>query len=308
MTKWLAAAAGCTLTLPVLLIVLVAATGAPAATVDEGGPNGPPSALAKNDIPPDYLRSYTDAAGACPSLPWSVLAGIGKVESDHGRSVAPGVHAGANRAGARGPMQFLPSTFARHGVDGDGDGRTDVYNPTDAIHSAANYLCASGARGGTDEGLREAIYAYNHADSYVDQVLEWAAKYTAPTVSDVAAKAITFAKRQIGDPYVWGAEGPDAYDCSGLTYAAYKHAGVTIGRTTHQWRQTGPRIRLSEIQPGDLLYSAGSRGTATNPGHVVMYLGDDKVIEAPQSGSIVQISPLDLPSITIATRPAALAH
>ncbi|WP_055483412.1 lytic transglycosylase domain-containing protein [Sphaerimonospora mesophila] len=81
------------------------------------------------DIPPDYLRLYQQA-GQAYGIAWPVLASIGKVESDHGRSTAPGVHSGANRAGAMGPMQFLASTWAAYGVDGDGDGRTDVYRPT----------------------------------------------------------------------------------------------------------------------------------------------------------------------------------
>jgi hypothetical protein len=145
------------------------------------GPNAlrdDPSPLARNDIPPHYRTLYTSAAHRCPQLPWSVLAGIGKVESDHGRSTAPGVHKGANHAGARGPMQFLPATFAHYGVDGDHDGRTTPYDPADAIPSAARLLCAEGAHDGTLPGIKTALYAYNHAGWYVDQTLNWAVRYT----------------------------------------------------------------------------------------------------------------------------------
>ena len=123
----------------------------------------------------------------------------------------------------------------------------------------------------------------------------------------VAATAIAFAEAQLGKPYQWGAAGPDAYDCSGLVYAAYAAAGIRLGRTTYQWQQDGPVVPLSQIQPGDLLFSAGSDGTPANPGHVVMYLGDGQVIQAPQTGQDVQIDPADLASVVVATRPAGLA-
>ena len=123
----------------------------------------------------------------------------------------------------------------------------------------------------------------------------------------VAATAIAFAKAQLGKPYQWGAAGPDAYDCSGLVYAAYAAAGIRLGRTTYQWQQDGPVVPLSQIQPGDLLFSAGSDGTPANPGHVVMYLGDGQVIQAPQTGQDVQVDPVDLASVVVATRPAGLA-
>ena len=123
----------------------------------------------------------------------------------------------------------------------------------------------------------------------------------------MAATAIAFAKAQLGKPYQWGAAGPDAYDCSGLVYAAYAAAGIHIARTTYQWQQDGPVVPLSQIQPGDLLFSAGSDGTPGNPGHVVMYLGGGQVIQAPQTGQDVQIDPADLASVVVATRPAGLA-
>jgi hypothetical protein len=108
--KWLAAGAAVVVALPVALLFLVAAGAVPSAA--SAGLAGGPSALALADVPPAYLAWYMGAAQTCPGLPWGVLAGIGKVESDHGRSDAPGVHSGANFAGAEGPMQFRPATFA----------------------------------------------------------------------------------------------------------------------------------------------------------------------------------------------------
>jgi cell wall-associated NlpC family hydrolase len=152
------------------------------------------------------------------------------------------------------------------------------------------------------------VFAYNHSWSYVSQVLTWAARYTVPAPASAAATAIAFALRQVGKPYQWGAAGPDAYDCSGLVFAAYATAGIHIARITFGWQQDGPTVPLADIQPGDLLFSAGSDGTATNPGHVVMYLGGGQVIQAPQAGEDVQIDPLSLIGVVVATRPADLPH
>ena len=126
-------------------------------------------------IPADYLALYQAAAPTCSGLPWEVLAGIGSIETNHGRSRLPGVHSGSNYAGAKGPMQFLQATFDGYAVDGDGDGIKNVYDPADAIFSAAHYLCANGA--GNTSRLWHAIYQYNHADWYVDQVLRQAVAY-----------------------------------------------------------------------------------------------------------------------------------
>ncbi|MEO8106225.1 MAG: lytic transglycosylase domain-containing protein [Actinomycetes bacterium] len=115
-------------------------------------------------IPKSYLRLYQAAAATCPGLPWPVLAAIGQVESGHGSNTGP------SSSGAMGPMQFLPSTFGAYAVDGDGDGIADIWNPSDAIYSATNYLCANGAGGGP-RALYGAIYRYNHADWYVLMVM-----------------------------------------------------------------------------------------------------------------------------------------
>jgi cell wall-associated NlpC family hydrolase len=308
--KTVTAAGVAAVALPLLLILLVTASPAPPpATAAPAGLDGAATGIAIAGIPPQYLMWYMDAARTCPGLPWSVLAGIGEAESDHGRSPLPGVHSGANSAGAEGPMQFEPATFAQYATGPDRP--PSPYDPADAIYTAAAMLCASGARGGSPAGIEQAVFAYNHAQWYVNEVMSWAARYAAQgggqPASTVAATAITFAKQQIGKPYQWGAAGPGAYDCSGLVYAAYAAAGVHIARTTYQWQQDGPVVPLSQIQPGDLLFSAGSDGTPQNPGHVVMYLGGGQVIQAPQAGQDVQTGPADLASIVVATRPAGLA-
>ena len=305
MFKWLALTAAVAVVLPLGLVLLL--TAQPSASQASITTIGAPSTTALGDIPPAYLTLYEAAAATCPGPPWTVLAGIGKVESDQGRSALPGVRSGANFAGAEGPMQFEPATFTQYAVDGDHDGQVSPYDPADAVYTAAAMLCANGAASGTTAGVRQAIFAYNHSQAYVTTVLTWANRYGVPAATRPAATAVAFALRQLGKPYQWGATGPDAYDCSGLVYAAYAAAGIHLARTTFGWRQDGPQVPLSQLQPGDLLFSAGSDGTLANPGHVVMYLGGGQVIQAPQTGEDVQIDPLDLAGVVVATRPADLS-
>ena len=136
------------------------------------------------DIPSRYLVAYRDAATAfgLGSDGWSYLAAIGKIETDHGRSSAPGVRSGQNAHGCcAGPMQIHNGfgtgggTWGRYAVDGNGDGRLDIYTPEDAIATAARYLAASGA----PADWPSAIFAYNHADWYVRRVSAQAAEYRA---------------------------------------------------------------------------------------------------------------------------------
>jgi len=172
-----------------------------------------PSAAAANGIPANYLALY-QAAGQQYGLPWTLLAAIGSIESDHGRSTAPGVSSGSNSAGAMGPMQFVAGTWRGYGVDGDHDGDKDVYDPRDAIPGAANYLRASGAPG----NLHDAIFAYNHAEWYVQKVLAGMRLFaaTAPTSSasaraadtTTAAPAATTAVLNLGDSLAQGTAAP----------------------------------------------------------------------------------------------------
>jgi hypothetical protein len=136
-----------------------------------------PASLAS--IPARYLTWYRDAARTCPGLSWEVLAGIGTMESDNGRSTARGVHKGKNRKGAEGPMQFEPSTFVEYAVRADPSRPLTPYDPADAIFTAARMLCADGAAGGSPTRIRQAIFAYNHACWYVRDVLAIATRYTA---------------------------------------------------------------------------------------------------------------------------------
>jgi hypothetical protein len=132
----------------------------------------PASSTATTDIPAGYLRLYQQA-GRRYRVPWSVLAGIGKVESDHGRSRLPGVRSGANFAGACGPMQIgcVPGSAA--GNSWARYGRGSPHDPAAAIPAAARYLVGHGAH----RNLDRAIYGYNHAWWYVAKVKRWATRY-----------------------------------------------------------------------------------------------------------------------------------
>ncbi|WP_327289151.1 C40 family peptidase [Streptomyces sp. NBC_01198] len=117
------------------------------------------------------------------------------------------------------------------------------------------------------------------------------------TASPRAARAVAFAYRALGLPYVWGATGPHAYDCSGLTQAAWRSAGVSLPRTTYTQINAGHRISRSQLQPGDLVffYSGAS--------HVGLYIGGGNMIHAPHPGSPVRVAPISEMPFAAAVRP-----
>jgi murein DD-endopeptidase MepM/ murein hydrolase activator NlpD len=121
----------------------------------------PDTVIDEFGIPPFLLPIY-QAAGLRYGVPWEVLAAINEVETAYGRNLS------VSSAGAMGWMQFMPATWEAYGVDANEDGRRDPFSPVDAIFAAARYLRAAGA----DTDIRKAIYAYNHADWYVDSVVE----------------------------------------------------------------------------------------------------------------------------------------
>ncbi|SDQ46251.1 NlpC/P60 family protein [Thermostaphylospora chromogena] len=266
------------------------------------------SQTAVSDIPPDYLELYKKH-GEAIGVQWNVLAAVGKRETDHGRSNLPGVSSGTNSAGAAGPMQFListwggkpkikiPSRFNGYASDGDGDGWADVYNPADAILGAAKML----KRNGAPEDVRRALFVYNRAWWYVDQVMEIARKYASdgevnlPPEADAACddtildqvedevvqQILDYALAQRGKPYRWGGTGPDAFDCSGIVYMAYRSAGLSIPRTTFDQWPFGVRVKPGEERPGDLIFFNTGPGTAPDrPGHVALVVSKGKMVEA----------------------------
>ena len=304
------------------------------------------STEAANSIPSDYLKWF-QRVGLQYNVPWTILAGIGKVESDDGRTALPGVTAASvsNAFGAAGPMQIgikgasgnswggapiHKASVAVTGVatDEDGDGTASVYDPADAIAGAAKYLVAHGVQ----QNAAAAVFAYNHADWYVQEVLNWASTYaaggftvaqvnqtgnnTAGTAAtgtggqscmgnsqlasfvapnEIVSQAVNYAEEQLGKPYLWGGTGPDAFDCSGLTLMAYRAAGVNIPRTSQQQWKGLPHVPAAKVVPGDLVFFAGSDGTRTAPGHVGIVISKNTMIEAYAAGTPVRVSTFGTP-------------
>jgi cell wall-associated NlpC family hydrolase len=293
------------------------------------------SGQAKNSIPANYLSWY-QKVGKQYGVPWVILAGIGTVESNNGRSTLPGVHSDQNGFGAAGPMQIgiggaagntwggAPSHPASEKVSGvavdeDGDGVASVYDPADAIAGAAKDLLAHDVLANPSA----AIFSYNHLQSYVTAVETNASRYSsggysvsasvgspstttascvqlAGTVvgggsntvpNQVVSQAISFAQQQIGKPYLWGGTGPDSFDCSGLMMMAYEASGISIPRTSQAQFAWGPKVPASQVEPGDLVYFAGSDGTPTDPGHVGLVIGGGLMIEAYSTGFPLRIAP-----------------
>jgi hypothetical protein len=131
-----------------------------------GAVGGAPTGAAQDAIPSNLMPIFK-AAQQKYGVPWNILAGINRVETDFGRNMA------VSSAGAIGWMQFMPATWATYGVDANNDGKKDPMDPADAIFTAAKYLRA----GGAPKNIRAAIFSYNHANWYVDEVLSYAKKY-----------------------------------------------------------------------------------------------------------------------------------
>jgi cell wall-associated NlpC family hydrolase len=279
----------------VLLVAVVAAGAGSGIASLLGGGDATPSATATADIPAALLALYQQAALTCPGLPWTVLAAIGTVESGNGTSTLPGVHSGANSAGAEGPMQFEPATFAAYDqpVPPGGADPPSPYDPTDAVYAAARDLCANGAQNGAD--LKAAVFAYNHASWYVTEVLDLANTYSQTQAQTVAAGtaggvAVDWALAQVGTPYIWGGETPGVgFDCSGLVQAAYKAAGITLPRVAQdQYDATAKLGPGDPLQPGDLIFFGGGPTDVT---HVGIYIGNGQMVDAPHTGADVRVEP-----------------
>jgi membrane-bound lytic murein transglycosylase B len=133
------------------------------------------SSLAKSEIPARFMALYV-GAGRRYGLEWAMLAAVGEMESQHGRSALRGVRSGANPQGAAGPMQLMPAAWRGYGLSVDGNAPMNVYDPADAINAAASFLKANGA----PVNWTEALYAYNHSWRYVQHVLALAALYRRP--------------------------------------------------------------------------------------------------------------------------------
>ena len=294
-------------------VLMAAATGVVSASLLGGpgsgagagaGPGAGVAGLASSAIPAGMLALYREAAATCPGLSWTVLAAIGTVESGNGTSELPGVHSGANAAGAEGPMQFEPATFSSYDepVPPGGADPPSPYDATDAVFAAARMLCADGAAGGSD--VSGAVLVYNHSASYVAEVLALAQQYAGSgTMAGVGAGAgaagegqiaADWALTQVGTPYAWGAESPGVgFDCSGLTQSAYREAGIALPRVAQDQFDAGPELGTGAVLlPGDLVFFGNGPESVS---HVGLYVGvsDGRamMVDAPHRGADVRVEP-----------------
>lgn len=278
--------------------VAIVASAASLSGLGGGAPTASSAATAQ--IPAAMLALYEQAAASCPGLPWTIVAAIGTIESDNGQSDLPGVHSGANPAGAEGPMQFEPATFAAYDepIPPGGAVPPSPYDPTDAVYAAVRLLCANGGAGGAD--IAGAVYDYNHSAAYVAQVLALAQTYaagTSPVASGAVSPdgtgpvAVSWALAQIGTPYVWGGETPGVgFDCSGLVQAAYAVAGVALPRVAQDQYDATPKLAAgAALAPGDLVFFGGGPGSIDHVGlYVGLVDGQSVMVDAPHTGADVR--------------------
>ncbi|MER6733787.1 bifunctional lytic transglycosylase/C40 family peptidase [Streptomyces puniciscabiei] len=285
--------------------------------VDHGGIGGGLSAA----VPDAYRAFVSRAGGICPQIPPAIIAA--QIEAESSWNPKAQSHDAAGNPIADGISQFIPSTWAVYGTDGDGDGKADVWDPADAILTQGIYDCAIAKRllpevaGGNVKGdiVSVSLAAYNAGEQavldahgippypetqgYVAKILSLAKKYQgAETVpgggSSAGAKIVDVARRQVGTPYVWGGggiSGPTGggFDCSGLTqYSVYVATGKVIPRTSQSQRMAGQSVPRDAMQPGDVIVFNNDGGW----GHVGIYAGNGQMIDAPRPGKTVEVTSL----------------
>jgi cell wall-associated NlpC family hydrolase len=271
------------------------------------GQQPPASSDAHNSIPANYLALF-QATGKRYGIPWVILAGIGKVESDDGRTTLPGVHSGANAFGAAGPMQIgiggaagnqwggapvHPASERVSGVatDGNGDGIASVYDPADAIAGAAKYLLEHGVL----NNASGAVFAYNHSDSYVQLVMSFAGNYATGgfTVSAVSANNVPGCLpgiSQMADQKGLG-QAPNA-----TVAAAVSFSEAQLGKP-YQWGGTGPDafdcsglvmmayraagVDIPRTSQQQWLWGPQVPASQAEPGDLVFFAGADGTPTAP---------------------------
>lgn len=302
--------------LPVLAVVLALAAVAAGAVPPTGGQ------VAPGVVPAAYQPAIEAAAASCPVLSPALLAAQLYQESGwNPRAVSP--------AGAQGLAQFMPATWTAYGIDATHTGHPNPFNPTDAIYSAASYDCqlAAAVRSVPGSPVANMLAAYNagpyavlaaggiplirQTRTYVARIHQLEAAFTATPGSPVpaspaAARVVAFAYTHLGTAYQWGGTGTDgAFDCSGLTQAAYAAAGISLPRTAAQQWYTGRHIPRSQLRPGDLVFYATDLTNPTTIDHVGIYLANGQMIDAPHPGAVVRFDPVGQPNYLGAVRPVA---
>ncbi len=277
------------------LVVLVGATPPAAAAAAPG------AGLRAGTIPAAFSAAVTRAGGTCPAVSAPLLAAQIQTESGwNPTAVSP--------AGAEGLSQFMPGTWAGRGMDGNGDGTADPFDPLDAIASQAAFDCALAGAVAAVPGDRVAnmLAAYNagpgavlayggvppyaETQHYVQAIETLTVTYsTSPRdlPTGTAGAVLAAAQSMLGVPYVWGGTTPSGgFDCSGLTSWAYAQAGVRIPRTAAE--QEGAASPTTDPRPGDLVFF----GPVGNADHVGLYLGGGQMLDAAHTGTLIRTEAL----------------
>lgn len=278
-----------------------------------GSPGG--GDLALGSVPAEFEPWLRRAGGVCPEIDTPLLAAQLQLENNF----RYGPNAPVSPAGAMGPAQFIPGTWAAWGKDHDGDGRADPNSIGDAVMSQAHFMCAlyQNISELPGEPLELTLAAYNagpgavvlhrgippyaETQNYVATIMAARATFTnpnsrgrfIPNTRGGTSEVVEAAREYLGTPYVWGGggiEGPSGggFDCSGLTSFAVHVASagmVSLPRTSEQQWNVGVEVPIEQAQPGDLVF--GNWGTS-GPGHVAIYAGNGRMIHAPTTGDVVR--------------------
>lgn len=315
---WVAGGIGVGLVLSFLALLVI---GTYTAAAGMAGGGGRPVGLAKGTVPATYQPLVQKWGNLCPAINPALLAAQLYQESGwNPKAQSP--------AAAQGIAQFIPGTWATHGIDGDQDGDRDVWDPADAIPSAASYDCklASYVKDVPGDATRNMLAAYNagayrviqydgvppygETQNYVKVITTLAKSFAAPVgrvqPSKQAAGAIYYAQKKLGTPYLWGGNGTaeqgGRFDCSGLTKAAYETVGIELPRVANDQWNAGPHPKRDELLPGDLVFFAYDRDDPRSIHHVGVYVGGGYMINAPYTGAVIRFDKIDTPDYIGATR------
>ncbi|WP_405365477.1 NlpC/P60 family protein [Kitasatospora sp. NBC_00039] len=295
-------------------VATYAASGAPQQSANR-------SALSPGTVPAAYQASIQQWGALCPEISPPMLAAQLYQESGFDPRARSGV-------GAQGMAQFMPETWGTYGTDGNNDGKKDVWDPMDAIASAATFDCALAKDVSKVPGDRQAnlLAAYNagpyavtryngvppykETQGYVKNIQAMARSFTAPTapveVSQQSSGAIYFAQTKLGTPYLWGGEGLPSqngrFDCSGLTQAAYASVGITLPRVANDQWYAGQHPSRDQLRPGDLVFWATDLTDPRSIHHVGIYVGGGYMINAPHTGAVIRYDKIDTREYIGATR------
>ncbi|MEV8569410.1 bifunctional lytic transglycosylase/C40 family peptidase [Streptomyces sp. NPDC051322] len=283
--------------------------------------SGSAVALAKGAVPSQYQTTVQKWGNLCPSLNPALLAAQLYQESGWN----PQAKSPAN---ALGLAQFIPGTWATHGIDGNGDGKKNIWDPADAIPSAASYDCelagyVKNVPGDRSDNMLAAYNAgsyavikyggvppYRETQNYVKIIRTLEKSFARPVngvaPSQQAAAAIYYAQQKLGTPYLWGGNGTAAqggrFDCSGLTKAAYHSVGIELPRVANDQYNAGEHPARDQLLPGDLVFFSNDLSNSRAIHHVGLYVGGGYMIDAPYTGAVIRFDKIDSPDYFGATR------